>query len=829
MKKPYLFLLMFVFLASLGVAQDAISYQAIARNNAGAILPNQSISVKFEIRQGSMTGTSVFTETHATTTNQFGLFTLAIGSVNTTQFQAINWSNTPFFMEVSVDPAGGTSYTSVGNQQLMSVPYALYAKTAGNAGITPTISINLPNSVTSSAGSYSIHVPAATTYSAGTGIAISGGVISNTATTATPTITGIGSATVTSSGNTFTVSTPVPVVYTAGADVAITSGTITNTAPDKTVSIAAAGAATVTGSYPNFTVNVPNGTLLPNGRNGQFLYSNGTIWDTIPRAKFYFDGNNIGIGTQSPMSDFHVSGGGRFDASVTTVEVYTDDIKITGGTSGQVLTSDAIGNGSWQTPSTAILTYTASSNQLSVTQGTSVSTVTLTAGNVNGLGTPGVLPMWGSVNTLSNSPVTTFTATGGVAINPSLVGSGSPAQSLQVYGPLSGSTYVAHFLQGSVVNTGIGISTQAAGGHAIGTLNTQDLGFFTANTNVVSNYPFVLKTSGRVGIGNTSPAYLLDVNGGINTSQFYNMNGLTAAPPTSNGGEGRLYFSSASNKLMMSENGGAWVPVANTLWTKGTGILYNTTLTDNVGIGTNVPGNTLDVLSNANVSALRAKNSGAGNGIEGTTTSATSAAILGYNDGTGPSIAGSKSVSASSGNAGRFEIFSSANTSDALVAVTPGSGAALHATNTSSNAMASNLAVLMEDGHLKAKFTNAVTNSDVSLGANSLGTLTYAVSNNVDQSNDVRGAISMSGSFVMLPGNSKSVTFTVAFKKTYRNAPVIILTPNVPASFPDNLVVTTQVLNTANTDFTFRLSLNYFGTGANLNFTNLTVNYFVLE
>lgn len=280
---------------------------------------------------------------------------------------------------------------------------------------------------------------------------------------------------------------------------------------------------------------------------------------------------------------------------------------------------------------------------------------------------------------------------------------------------------------------------------------------------------------------------------------------------------------------MMSENGGAWVPVANTLWTKGTGILYNTTLTDNVGIGTNVPGNTLDVLSNANVSALRAKNSGIGNGIEGTTTSATSAAILGYNDGTGPSIAGSKSVSASSGNAGRFEIFSSANTSDALVAVTPGSGAALHATNTSSNAMASNLAVLMEDGHLKAKFTNAVTNSDVSLGANSLGTLTYAVSNNVDQSNDVRGAISMSGSFVMLPGNSKSVTFTVAFKKTYRNAPVIILTPNVPASFPDNLVVTTQVLNTANTDFTFRLSLNYFGTGANLNFTNLTVNYFVLE
>lgn len=828
MKKSVLFFIFFLSFTC-AVAQEAISYQAIARDNSGAIISNQNISVKFEIRQGSMTGTSVFSETHTATTNQFGLFTLNIGSVSTSQFQAINWAAMPFFMEVSIDPAGGTSFTSVGNQQLMSVPYALYAKTAGNAGMTPTISINSPNTVTSSAGSYTITVPAAASYSAGIGIAISGGIISNTATATTPTITGTGATTVTSSGNTFTVSTPVPVVYTAGTDISITSGVVTNIAPDKTVSITAAGSATVTGAYPNFTLNVPNGTVLPAGKNGQFLYSNGTVWDTIPRAKLYFDGNNIGIGTQSPMSDFHVNGGGRFDASVTTVDIYANTIKLTGGTSGQVLTSDAIGNGSWQTPATAILTYTAATKELSVTHGTAVSTVTITAGNVNGTGASGVVPMWGPANTLTNSPVTTFTNTGGVVVNPTLVGSGSPAQSLQVHGPSSGSTYVAHFLQGSNAVTGIGISTQPAGGHAIGTLNSQDLGFFTNNTNVVGNYPLILKTSGRVGIGTVSPLYLLDVNGGVNTSNFYNMNGQAAAPPTSNSGEGRLYFSSASNKLMMSENGGAWVPVANTLWTKGTGILYNTTLADNVGIGTNIPGNTLDVLSNATVSALRAKNSGTGNGIEGTTSSATSAAILGYNDGPGPSIAGSKSISASSGNAGRFEIFSSANTSDALVALTPGSGAAVHATNTSSNALASNLSVLMEDGHLKARFTNAITNSDVSLGANSLGTLTYVTNSNVDQSNDVRGAISMSGSFVMLPGNSKSVTFTVPFKKSYRNPPLIILTPYVPAAFPDNLIVTTQVLNTAGTDFTFRLNLNYFGTGATINFSNLTVNYFVLE
>lgn len=829
MRKSVLFFIFFFLSLSCVVAQDAISYQAIARDHAGAVISNQTISVKFEIRQGSMTGTSVFSETHTATTNQFGLFTLGVGSVSTSQFQAINWAAMPFFMEVSIDPAGGTSFTSVGNQQLMSVPYALYAKTAGNAGITPTISINSPNTVSASSGSYTITIPAAATYSAGTGIAISGGVISNTATATTPTITGTGATTVTSSGNTFTVSTPVPVVYTAGTDISIASGTVSNTAPDRTVSITAAGSATVTGAYPNFTLNVPNGTVLPGGKNGQFLYSNGTVWDTIPRAKLYFDGNNIGIGTQSPLSDFHVNGGGRFDASVTTVDIYANTITLTGGTSGQVLTSNAIGNGSWQTPATAILTYTAGTKQLSVTHGTAVSTVTITAGNVNGTGAPGVVPMWGSVNTLTNSPVTTFTNTGGVVINPTLVGSGSPAQSLQVHGPSSGSTYVAHFLQGSNATTGVGISTQPAGGHAIGTLNSQDLGFFTNNTNVVGNYPLILKTSGRIGIGNVSPVYLLDVNGGINSSNFYNMNGLAAAPPTSNGGEGRLYFSSASNKLMMSENGGAWVPVANTLWTKGSGILYNTTLSDNVGIGTNVPGNTLDVLSNATVSALRAKNSGTGNGIEGTTSSATSAAILGYNDGTGPSIAGSKSISASSGNAGRFEIFSSANTSDALVALTPGSGAAVRATNSSSNTLASNLSVLMEDGHLKTRFNSPITNADISMGSNSLGTTSIIANGSVDQSNDVRGIITFAGTYAILPGTSASTYVTVAMKKSYRNPPVIVLTPSFPPGFTDNVIVTAQLVNVALTDFTFKLSVNYVGTGVMLNPTQFNVSYIIME
>ncbi|MCZ8286219.1 MAG: hypothetical protein O9353_12265, partial [Bacteroidia bacterium] len=107
MRKSILCFIFFLSVTGVVLAQNAISYQAVARNNAGIILPNQTISVKFEIRQGSLTGTGVFSETHTITTNRFGLFTLAIGSINTSQFQAINWANMPFFMEVSIDPAGG--------------------------------------------------------------------------------------------------------------------------------------------------------------------------------------------------------------------------------------------------------------------------------------------------------------------------------------------------------------------------------------------------------------------------------------------------------------------------------------------------------------------------------------------------------------------------------------------------------------------------------------------------------------------------------------------------------------------------------------------------
>ena len=90
--------------------------------------------MRMTIQQGSIGGTTVYQETFSPTTNAYGLVNLEIGSgtVVSGDFTTIDWSAGPYFIETAVDVTGGTSYAVMGTSQLMSVPYALYAKTSGN-------------------------------------------------------------------------------------------------------------------------------------------------------------------------------------------------------------------------------------------------------------------------------------------------------------------------------------------------------------------------------------------------------------------------------------------------------------------------------------------------------------------------------------------------------------------------------------------------------------------------------------------------------------------------------------------------------------------------
>ena len=136
MKKIYFSLGIIIMpLFILAQAPQGFNYQAVYRDVSGNPISNENVTLIISILQGSVDGTEVFSETHIGSTNEFGLLTITIGSINTTDFPIINWSSGPYFIETNINgnPMGVT--------QLLSVPFALYAKTAESANIAGTESV----------------------------------------------------------------------------------------------------------------------------------------------------------------------------------------------------------------------------------------------------------------------------------------------------------------------------------------------------------------------------------------------------------------------------------------------------------------------------------------------------------------------------------------------------------------------------------------------------------------------------------------------------------------------------------------------------------------
>jgi hypothetical protein len=130
------------FNAAMAQAPQAIPYQGVARNASGNILSNQSIGLRLSIRDLTVAGAVVYSETHATVTTNLGLFNLNIGSGTpiTGTLAGVNWGVGAKFIKVEMDPAGGLSYIDMGTTQLNSVPYALFA---GQSGSTASGTLNV--------------------------------------------------------------------------------------------------------------------------------------------------------------------------------------------------------------------------------------------------------------------------------------------------------------------------------------------------------------------------------------------------------------------------------------------------------------------------------------------------------------------------------------------------------------------------------------------------------------------------------------------------------------------------------------------------------------
>ncbi|NIJ52890.1 hypothetical protein [Dyadobacter arcticus] len=165
-------LIILINLSLFAQAPEKMSYQAVVRGATGDLVTNKTVGVRISILQGSVTGDAVYVETHMPTTNANGLVSLVIGTgtIVNGSFPAINWAPSlnnsiagPFFVRSETDPSGGNNYTISGTNQLLSVPYALHAKTAtttslafghfytqasvGDMSVLPRANINFFNSL----------------------------------------------------------------------------------------------------------------------------------------------------------------------------------------------------------------------------------------------------------------------------------------------------------------------------------------------------------------------------------------------------------------------------------------------------------------------------------------------------------------------------------------------------------------------------------------------------------------------------------------------------------------------------------------------------------
>ena len=110
---------------------QGFNYQATVRNAGGELIVSQNVNFRFNVQQGSVTSTAVFTETHLVSTDDLGQVNIVIGegTATTGDFTLIDWSLGSYFLGIELNT--GTGYVAMGTTQLLSVPFALYAENSG--------------------------------------------------------------------------------------------------------------------------------------------------------------------------------------------------------------------------------------------------------------------------------------------------------------------------------------------------------------------------------------------------------------------------------------------------------------------------------------------------------------------------------------------------------------------------------------------------------------------------------------------------------------------------------------------------------------------------
>lgn len=117
-------------------APSGFRFQAVARNAMNDAMITENIAVRVSLLRGGPSGAVGYSERHEVTTTDLGVFDLHIGNgfALSGNINTLDWGSATYFLKIDIDPEGGDSYVNLGSSQLLSVPYALYARESGNGG-----------------------------------------------------------------------------------------------------------------------------------------------------------------------------------------------------------------------------------------------------------------------------------------------------------------------------------------------------------------------------------------------------------------------------------------------------------------------------------------------------------------------------------------------------------------------------------------------------------------------------------------------------------------------------------------------------------------------
>lgn len=565
----YIFTLLSITFSYLTFAQSPakVNYQGIARNSAGIPLANQNISIKFEILQGSASGSVIYSDSQSEllTTDEFGLFSTQIG--NNGSLAAVNWQGGPYYLRVLMDITGGSNLVAVGSpQQIVSVPFSWHSETVPSTYTNNVLTIgtkthfinNTPVTVTQGTGTnvtvsggpnYTINSVAPTLTLNGSSLGIVGSNAITLPAAATPTLVSAGIATVNNGSSIYTVGVPPPTYNPNGGQLSfgstniqvtptlvlsgnvLYSGNPTNSVGIPSgVTVSGTGLAQVTG-FPNYVVNVnpPVLAMSPNNLSISIVGSNSVA---LPSAVTV---------TTNTSGALNVTGGPTNYTIDMSSPVYTGTNLIIGNFTTQVAPSLSLSSG--------ILSSGPASNSVNIgTLGPwkqSVSTVTLTNVNDNvalGLNAASAkLDVYSNVtsgsvikannasstntsaavdissqggtglyvyNNSSNGIGGDFASTGGYALN--ATNNSNTFPTFQAKNLSTNNSAIAAYFDGAISVRGNGASSSNFA--------------MTVNNNASADL-LMVRNDGNVGIGTSTPTKKLDVNGSIKMTDGNQANG----------------------------------------------------------------------------------------------------------------------------------------------------------------------------------------------------------------------------------------------------------------------------------------------------------------